>query len=70
MPQGYETGMKVTYDKLSRRVVIAFRGRITVLPGLFDNETAGIAEGEAYCRRHGWSPLEPVRTHRQLRSAW
>lgn len=69
MARGYETGMKVTYDPHTRRVVIAFRGRIVVLPELFDSEADGIAEGETYCRRHGWMPAEASRA-RKLHSAW
>jgi hypothetical protein len=62
----YEPGMKVTYDDTSQRVVVAFRGRITVLPGTYDTEDKGIKAGEAHCRSHGWNPLDhgkPKKSH-------
>ena len=70
MPRSYETGMKVNYDPDTGRVIVAFRGRIVVLPEQFDSECAGVAEGENYCRRNGWSPGEHDRSSRRLRSAW
>lgn len=54
----YEPGMKVTYDPASRRVVVAFRGRITVLPETYETEAQGTAAGESHCRSHGWNPGE------------
>jgi hypothetical protein len=64
----YEPGMKISYDKISKRVVVAFRGRITVLPETYDVEETGIAAGEGHCRHLGWRPLERVKPARQLRS--
>ena len=52
----YETGMKVTYDPTSKRVVVAFRGRIIVLPGTYDSASTGISAGESRCRELGWNP--------------
>lgn len=62
--------MKVSYDPRSRRVVVAFRGRIVVLPEHADDETKAIAAGEAYCREHGWSPSDRKGGARKVRSAW
>jgi hypothetical protein len=67
---GYEPGMKVNYDPNSKRVIVAFRGRIIVLPDLAETEAAGIAAGESYCRVHGWSPAERKSGTRSLRSPW
>jgi len=52
--------MKVTYDAVSKRVIVAFRGRITVLPDIYDSEAQGSAAGEIYCRNLGWNPREQV----------
>ncbi len=54
----YESGMKITYDAASKRTIVAFRGRITVLPETYEFEAQGIAAGELYCRRHRWDPHE------------
>lgn len=65
----YEPGMKIKYDPRSKRVVVAFRGRITVLPGEHDTEALGIAAGEAHCRTHGWDPSPNQHAgHRRVRS--
>ena len=48
--------MKVTYDPASKRVVVAFRGRITVLPESYESEATGVNAGEAHCQRLGWNP--------------
>jgi len=53
--------MKITYDPTSKRVVIAFRGRISVLPDAYESETQGLAAGEFHCRKLGWT----TRTHTQ-----
>ena len=52
----YEPGMKISYDRTSKRVIVAFRGRITVLPESYDSEENGIGAGESHCRRLGWTP--------------
>lgn len=54
----YEHGMKITYDPGTKRVVLAFRGRITVLPDVYETEALGAAAAELYCRSHGWKPTE------------
>jgi hypothetical protein len=66
----YETGMKVVYDQSSKRVVVSFRGRITVLPESFDNESDAVKAGEHYCRQNGWNPTIPKATTVSLRRAW
>ncbi len=70
MTRAYETGMRVTYDLKSKRVIVGFRGRIVVLPDFAENEAAAIAAGEAYCRAHGWIPSEMKKSERTLRTAW
>lgn len=52
----YEPGMKLSYDETTKRVVVAFRGRIAVLPDTYENEERAIAAGELHCRRLGWNP--------------
>lgn len=61
--------MKVNYDPESKRVIVAFRGRITVLPDPVDGEAAALKVGEAYCREHGWTP-DRKNGGRKIRSAW
>jgi hypothetical protein len=52
----YESGMKIAYDDTSKRVVVAFRGRINVLPEACATHDEGVAAGERFCRNHGWIP--------------
>ncbi len=59
----YEPGMKINYDAGSKRAVIAFRGRITVLPDTLETEAEAIAAGERHCRQLGWVPADAV--HKQ-----
>lgn len=69
MKRSYEPGMKVSYDSDSKRVVVAFRSRITVVPGTFETEAEGIAAGEFYCRTHGWRPSDQTHaTAKRVRS--
>jgi hypothetical protein len=63
----YETGMKITYEPRSKTVIVAFRGRLQVLSGPYENESEALAAGEAYCRLKGWSPAE---AKAKLRTAW
>lgn len=56
MKRTYEPGMKVSYDPTSKRVIVAFRGRITVLPGTYESETLAVEGAEAHCRLLGWKP--------------
>lgn len=62
--------MKVTYDPQTKRVIVAFRGRIVVLPDMADSEAAAAKAGEAYCRAHGWTPSERKKAGHTMRSAW
>jgi hypothetical protein len=63
----YETGMKVTYEPRSQTVIVAFRGRLQVLPGRYPSESEGLTAGESFCRVRGW---RPERQTPSLRSAW
>ncbi len=54
MAKAYESGMRVLYGENSKRVTVAFRGRLTRLDGVFATEALGIRAGEEYCRQHGW----------------
>ncbi len=66
----YEAGMKMLYDALSRRMVVSFRGRLTVLPDAYDNEAEALKAGERHCREHGWAPQKDKRAPVALRRAW
>ena len=71
MSNGYETGMKVRYEPRSQTVIVNFRGRATILPGVFDNERDAVDAGEAHCRHHGWRPAPPRPAPTvTLRTAW
>ena len=70
MMRVYEPGMKITYDPQSKRVVVSFRGRIVVLPDVYDTESAALAAGESHCQRLGWSPPRHNRHSARLRAAW
>lgn len=54
MKSSYEPGMKISYDPGTKRVVVAFRGRITVLPDTQETEAAAITAGERHCQKLGW----------------
>ncbi len=58
MKATYEPGMKVTYERATKRAIVAFRGRITVLTDAFDSEDKAIAAAEAHCRHLGWNPKD------------
>lgn len=66
----YEPGMKIEYDPVTHRVVIAFRGRISVLPGSVETKDEAISAGERFCRQNGWKPEDSRKTGSKLRSAW
>lgn len=66
----YEPGMKITYDPVSKRVLVAFRGRISVLPDAVESEADAVSAGESYCVRHGWNPAEKARRNMNFRSLW
>jgi len=68
MKPSYEPGMKINYDPVSKRVVVAFRGRIVVLPDSYESEPAGIAAGETYCHRQGWKPRDKKDKKHKFRS--
>jgi hypothetical protein len=67
MTSGYENGMQVTYEPRSQTVIVAFRGRLQVLPGRYVSESDGLAAGESFCRLQGWHPRKGPAA---LRSAW
>ncbi|MCV9965690.1 hypothetical protein OIU34_27840 [Pararhizobium sp. BT-229] len=48
--------MTIVFDVLSKSVLIVFRGKITILPGPFQDKKAAIAAAEEHCRKLGWSP--------------
>jgi hypothetical protein len=50
----YEDGMEILWDPIAKRIVVVFRGGTHVLPGRFDDRTAGLLAGEEFCRRLGW----------------
>jgi hypothetical protein len=66
----YEPGMKIQYDPTSQRVIVAFRGKITVLPDTYDSEEKGIKAGEAHCHRHGWKPQDHGKTKKAYFKSW
>ena len=67
----YEAGMRITFEPRSGSVVVRFRGRVTVLPGVFGSEDQAVDAGETFCRQHGWRPT-PLRAAPAvvLRTAW
>jgi len=62
--------MTITYDSISKRVVINFRGRITVLPDIYGTEADGLAAAEAFCRMKGWQPKARNDEADNVRSPW
>ncbi len=67
----YEPGMKIVYDAPSKRVVVSFRGRITVLPEPCDTVAEATAAGERFCSLQGWSPHpSPSQGKGSMRTAW
>jgi hypothetical protein len=62
--------MKIKYDSTSRRVVVAFRGRITVLPETYDSEEKGIKAGEAHCAQRGWKPQDHIKKKNPHLKSW
>lgn len=65
MKSSYEPGMKISYDPGTKRVVVAFRGRITVLPDTAETEAAAIAAGERHCHNLGWAPSDKDSTRKK-----
>ena len=70
MKNTYEIGMKINYDPVSKRAVVAFRGRITVLPIAYETESEAFAAGESHCRSLGWAPAPRKDVQRGFRSLW
>lgn len=66
MKHTYEPGMKVRFEPRSKRVVVSFRGKITVLPEPYETEDQAVAAGESHCRRAGWNPGHAAADGRQL----
>ncbi len=52
--KNYETGMKITYDQKAKTAMVAFRGRVTVLPGPYTTEGEAVNAGEKHCKANGW----------------
>jgi hypothetical protein len=50
--------MKISYERNSKRVIVAFRGRIMALPESYEDEESGIRAAERHCRLLGWNPEE------------
>jgi hypothetical protein len=50
----YEDGMSVSYDAVTKKVTVFFRGQKTVLPGEYATQEAGRKAGEEWCRARGW----------------
>lgn len=67
---GYETGMKLVYDAHTKRMVVSFRARLTVLPATYESEQEAIQAGEQFCRQHGWKPETATANHGVLRRVW
>lgn len=65
MKASYEPGMKINYDAGSKRAVVAFRGRITVLPDTLETEAEAVAAGERLCRQLGWIPTDSASGHKK-----
>ncbi len=51
----YEDGMSISYDELTGTVTVCFRGIKVVLPQGYTSRVEGIAAGEDWCRKYGWS---------------
>jgi hypothetical protein len=52
----YEPGMEIAFDPETRKVTVAFRGRVRTFPTMLDNEADVRRAAEAYCRERGWNP--------------
>ena len=50
----YEEGMVIFYDRVTKGVLVDFRGAIYFLIGPFMNLEKATAAGEAKCRELGW----------------
>ena len=50
----YETGMRISYDSASKKVSVAFRGRLLTLPGEYSTMQEAVRAGEGHCRHLGW----------------
>lgn len=76
MTEGYEAGMKITFEARSRLVMVRFRGRLVLLPGRYGREDEAVDAGEAFCRQQGWrpGPARPIPAQPApaacFRSAW
>lgn len=57
---GYETGMLIMYDVVTKAVFVEFRGQFHTLHGPDANRDLGIKAGEDFCRSKGWQS-EPSR---------
>jgi hypothetical protein len=50
----YEPDMTIIFDVTSKGVAVSFRGKAIYLPGPYLDRKAGVAAGEALCRKLGW----------------
>ncbi len=66
----YEPGMKISYDRVSMRAVVSFRGRIMALSQNCMSETEAVTQGEAHCRHLGWNLATQGNSARKFRSLW
>ena len=66
MTKVYEPGMRITFDPGAKTALVAFRGRLTTLPGRYADQNAAVQAGEDYCRHRGWAD-RPAATHSLLR---
>ena len=52
----YEDGMQLIWDAMAKRLTVIFRGRVFLLPDVFNSQKDGIMAGEAHCKTLGWIP--------------
>jgi len=50
--------VNITYDEVTKAVIVHFRWQRHVLPGPYPTRELGIQAGEALCRRLGWKGRE------------
>ena len=63
----YEPGMRITHDRITKKVTLTFRGRMIDLPWRCETPEQAAHAGEAYCWQRGWRPKsEPARSRSSL----
>ena len=55
----YEQGMSITFDIISKSVMISFRDREHTLPGPYLNQKEAVQAAEKFCLEHGWIDPRP-----------